>query len=52
MRMNKEKYNDPTAERAIANAIREEKKKNKDAVISNGYKRKNESLLQGSRQKL
>lgn len=47
--MNKEKYNDPTADKAIANVMREEKKKK--AVERNEYFCKNESGIPGSRQK-
>jgi hypothetical protein len=43
--MNREKYNDPTAETAIANVMRERRK-----VKRHEYKYSNESLLPGSGQ--
>ena len=50
--MNKEYYNDPTAEKAISNVMREEKRKalkKKKAVKSDEYKPQNEFRLQRSR---
>lgn len=50
--MNREKYNDPTAEQAIAKVMREEKKKKKKKVVMQSeYFSKDERRLPGGRQK-